>query len=213
MEFINDLKSQNKSLLHKCIPDSAQWKNHNSDTYNEPMVNMYNWHPAYSMYPVVNITKEAMELYCKWKTEQYNSLTDKDFSQVVYRLPTEKEWLKISAPKLGYELPWIDDKPYEQGKGGKYCTLANLKIMDFSNNTYNYSFDGAIQTNSVGSYKLNNLGIYDIIGNVSEMTSNGTIKGGSWFNTQEESLVSNYQDYKLPSPCVGSRVVIEVIME
>ena len=62
LEFINDLKSQNKSLLHKCIPDSAQWKNHNSDTYNEPMVNMYNWHPAYSMYPVVNITKEAMEL-------------------------------------------------------------------------------------------------------------------------------------------------------
>ena len=64
---------------------------------------------------------------------------------------------------------------------------------------------------SVGNYRENNIDIYDIIGNVAEVTSDGKIKGGSWSNTLEECFIDKSQDYSLPDPRVGFRLVMEII--
>ena len=53
--------------------------------------------------------------------------------------------------------------------------------------------------------------IYDVIGNVSEMTSDGKQKGGSWDNYPEECTVDKTQSYTLPDPRVGFRVIMEII--
>ncbi len=44
-------------------------------------------------YPVVNITQEAAKAYCAWLTDLYNnSKGRRKFKQVIFRLPTRKEW-------------------------------------------------------------------------------------------------------------------------
>ena len=66
-------------------------------------------------------------------------------------------------------------------------------------------------TGSVGDYRANEAGLFDIIGNVAEMTQDGDIVGGSWFNTPEESAIQSHQEFDLPHPCVGFRVVMQVL--
>ncbi len=51
-------------------PDSAVWRE--KLAYNEPYVNNYFRHPAYSEYPVVGVTWEQAEAYCAWRTDRVN---------------------------------------------------------------------------------------------------------------------------------------------
>ncbi len=58
-------------------PDSSVWRE--KLAYNEPYVNNYFRHPAYSEYPVVGVTWEQADAYCKWRTDRVNEqlLVDK----------------------------------------------------------------------------------------------------------------------------------------
>jgi gliding motility-associated lipoprotein GldJ len=58
-------------------PDSSVWRK--DLAYNEPYVNNYFRHPAYSEYPVVGVTWEQAEAYCAWRTDRVNEqiLVDK----------------------------------------------------------------------------------------------------------------------------------------
>jgi len=59
----------------------------------------YSSHPAFLDNPVVNITYEGAVNYCSWLTEMYNSDPKRKFSNVLFRLPSEEEWVK--AAKAG----------------------------------------------------------------------------------------------------------------
>ena len=49
----------------------------------------------YNDYPVVNITAEGAELYCKW----LSNLTKTNNGKIVARLPYENEWIKVQKYK------------------------------------------------------------------------------------------------------------------
>jgi gliding motility-associated lipoprotein GldJ len=51
-------------------PDSSVWREELA--YNEPYVNNYFRHPAYSDYPVVGVTWEQAKDYCSWRTDRVN---------------------------------------------------------------------------------------------------------------------------------------------
>jgi len=210
--FLKDIKSNEKEeKIKKYMPDSTLWSDKFEYMNNAPYTMMYHWHPSYDSYPIVNITKEAIEYYCTWRTNKYNSDPNREYKKVIFRLPSETEWKKCSSPLPDHRLPWYGNFPYEVDKNNQIIPLANLKFKDYVTDRYNYVQDGALITVAVGNYKENNIGIYDIIGNVAEITSDGKVKGGSWANTLDESLIDKNQNYSLPDPRVGFRLVMEII--
>jgi formylglycine-generating enzyme required for sulfatase activity len=65
--------------------------------------NNYYGAAQFANYPVVNVTWDNGEVYCRW---------------VEARLPTEAEWEKAARGKDGHAYPWGNDTPT--------CSLANF---------------------------------------------------------------------------------------
>jgi formylglycine-generating enzyme required for sulfatase activity len=126
---------------------------------------------------------------------------------------SEKEWRVLSSPVPGHNLPWNGDLPYSYDDKDNYYYYyyANIKLWDFERDENNYPLDKGFLMMARGSYKPNKLGIFDVIGNVGEMTLDGKIKGESWDNYIEECGIDKVQNYELPDPRVGCRIVMEVI--
>lgn len=192
--------------------DSSKWSTRFEASSNEHMVHHYHSHPAYANFPVVNISRKAAIAYCDWLSEKYNSQKKRDFEEVRFRLPSSEEWMSFAAPLPNNRLPWYGSLPYLPKEDGSASDIiCNIKFYDYGTGKHNYIADGGFYPVKVGSYPANLSGLYDIIGNVAEMTSDSLVKGGSWDNTIEESFIDLEQDYQVPDPRVGFRVVMEVL--
>lgn len=205
------------------FPDTLAWIHDFTYSFNEPLTNMYFWHPAYDNYPVVGISWIQASAFCIWRTQILNevlaSLGEPAVNQ--FRLPTESEWEYASRGGLSESAyPW--GGPYIRNSRG--CFLANFKPMRGS-----YIDDGGVQTVGIYSYNPNDYGLYCMAGNVAEWTSNAydenaydfehdmnpdyqydaadnddnqlkrkVIRGGSWkdvsFYLQNSSRTYEYQD-------------------
>ncbi len=209
-EFLQDIKtSVGVEEYSKCQPDTTRWLDR--CCYNEPYVSYYHSHPAYRQNPAVNIDKESMEKYCAWLTSKYNATPKREFKKVVFRLPSEQEWMKFSSPLPDQRLPWHGDLAYLVDSKDKIVPMANVKTMNYATGKYDFVGDNGFIPVVIGTYKSNKLGLFDIIGNVAEMTSDGKVKGGSWDNTIEECFIDKEQNITLPDPRVGFRIVMEII--
>ena len=54
-------------------PDTLCWVSDFTYSYNEPMTNMYFWHPTFDNYPVVGVSWRQARAFCFWRTQLYNS--------------------------------------------------------------------------------------------------------------------------------------------
>jgi hypothetical protein len=59
-------------FIKEIYPDTTVWRNEMA--YNEPFVDNYFNHPAYSNYPVVGISWDQAMTYCQWRTDRVNEL-------------------------------------------------------------------------------------------------------------------------------------------
>ncbi|MGE0089721.1 MAG: SUMF1/EgtB/PvdO family nonheme iron enzyme [Bacteroidales bacterium] len=210
--FLTDVrKNASNDEITSLLPDSTMWVKSFEYSFNMPYTQLYHWHPSYNDYPVVNLKKEGIESYCNWLTEKYNTDPKREYKKVLFRLPTEAEWMKFSKPLPDHRLPWYGNFAYKMDKNDKPYALANIKVKNYATNSYDFVFDGGLITVKVGKYEPNSLGLFDIIGNVAEYTSDNKIKGGSWDSTLDECFIDKTQEYPITDPRVGFRLVMEII--
>ena len=110
------------------------------------------------------------------------------------------ETRKARDGKLQYRLP---TKKHE----GQPYMLYNLRRAEDKTVT-------AHITSPTGSYLPNEIGVYNMIGNVAEMVAEeGIAKGGSWYHTYEDSKLSLDLNYTEASEWLGFRCICEMISE
>lgn len=145
-----------------------------------PLDNMYRWwawvygadwkHPfgpesdieGKDNFPVVHVTYEDAEAYAKWAGK---------------RLPTEAEWEYAARGGTNEkEFAWGD----ELTPNGRY--LANFYQGDFPYNRQD--MDGYLTSSPVRSFPANGYGLYDMIGNVWEWTSD-------WYRPDTYDMYAN----------------------
>ncbi len=181
------------------MPDTTVWREKNS--YNEPYVQYYYRHPAYKEYPVVGISYEQAVAYCKWRTDRVKAFLTLGkrykYFDFEYRLPNKTEWEKLAE----FSSHVINNN----GKDDKGKYRINCAHPDTIGTPY------PDVTAPVKSYSKSLYGLYNMLGNVAEMTNEkGISKGGSWRNRLEECRVGKDQEYTKPTAWLGFRCVCVV---
>ncbi|MDX2359281.1 MAG: SUMF1/EgtB/PvdO family nonheme iron enzyme [Crocinitomicaceae bacterium] len=209
-------------------PDQSMWTKMLGNTM-QPMEEQYFSHEAYADYPVVNISRAGVELYCKWLTIEvlkYDGKRTIDFNDI--RLPFRSEW-ELAASQSGMQIPF----PWEGGdvRNESGCFLANFKASEFliangescfnDDSTKVNTIDGALFTARTKTYNPNAYGLYNMSGNVAEMVYNengqtysrelpGTA-GGGWMSSIDEIKINGPDPYDgevKAHPNIGFRVVM-----
>jgi formylglycine-generating enzyme required for sulfatase activity len=197
--FLFDLLiADKKQEFLKARPDQQQWMKEFNRPFLQPMTENYFSHTAYNTYPVVNISREAAEMYCNWLTIEANKLLSEKNKPLIndVRIPTDVEWTYAASGGIKDGVyPWgpseinkkyFDSKNYVRNSKG--CFLANFSLKRYSGKldslsecalnknrhpdaytTAGYMLGHGTMTAPVYSYNPNDYGLYCMAGNVAEM--------------------------------------------
>jgi len=212
--FLKNLKENNRTKeLQIAQIDTTNWTK--DLQYGEPLTVHYHSHPAYGVYPVVNISHEGATLFCQWMTDLYNANEKRKFKKVIFRLPTEQEW--ITAAKGGNPeaiYPWEGNQLMNE-KGVPLCNF--VRAAEDTMGVANIHNDGSQLTAPSKFYLPNGFGLYNMSGNVAEMIANKEqTMGGCWLDNAEAMKIASegkFSNFYKPAPTIGFRYVMEVIEE
>lgn len=165
--FVNDTGYQTSNNCKDHIDEN--WLSGPND---EGSANWQTHRYKYSNYqPVTCISAYDALAYAQWLTQKTGT---------VFRLPTEQEWEYAAKANTKGRYFWGDDERLTQAC--KYGNFADVSGEFFASEQYGASYKGFLEhTNCddgepynsiVGLYRPNPFGLYDMLGNISEMQNN-----------------------------------------
>jgi formylglycine-generating enzyme required for sulfatase activity len=193
---------RNTEDYQKAFPDSEMWNS--PYRKNEDFKNQNLTFPGFKNYPVVGVSYDAANRYCQWLEKTINAPLEAS-EKIKIRLPREAEWIRAArGDKHTSMFTW--GSPYLKTRKGNY--LANHKASEPVNSNL------SVKTTDIYSFYKNEFGVYQMNGNVSEMTDEPTtVKGGSWNSEAKALEIDNKQFVDLPNKEVGFRPILKVLVQ
>lgn len=190
--FVNDCCGVWKGI--NVAPKTDVWTQDFHYSYNEPMRTQYYIHPAYDNFPVVGIRKDQAEAYCEWYTGKIESERKGSDKFLVFRLPTELEWERAASVTAAKPSKRSSGSPVNNNflRDHRGCYNAN-----FYAKYGNFGADGAVYCTEVESYLTNDVGCYNMQGNVAEITSTRMPFRVSWHSPQIKQSIQGGIDSDL----------------
>ena len=210
------------SIYLNAFPNTLVWR---EMYFNyQPFVNYYLSHPTYAHMPVVGVTNQQAEAYCKWRSFVVNQMIYRNKEKLkienqdtlyhfpvkyLYRLPTKEEWEyaalagdSLTEQTFGFESILDGEESFIFSKEN-----ATIKSYDAVNRVFNN-----IIPIQVFEGKKNRYGLYNMIGNVAELVQEeGIAKGGSFYHNLDSSRIIIDIPYSTPKAWLGFRCVCEVM--
>ncbi len=162
-------------------------------------------------HPVVNVSWQDAKSFCAWLSQKEGRS---------YRLPKDHEWSiavgigalededaspKSKDRKISNMYPWGTTWPPPSGAGNFSDGSCKMRFPKLSE-IYGYQ-DGFATTSPVMSFQPNQLGLYDLGGNVWQWCEDWydnehkfrVLRGGSWDESIRESLLSSRRFFGTPN--------------
>ncbi len=187
-------------------------------SYDEPLKKYYYTHPAYSNFPVVNVSYEGAAKYCRWLEQKIQN--DNPAFEIEVKLPSKEEWIWAAmGGRKQAMFPW--GNYYLRNRKGE--PMCNFRVVN----------DGAIYRNritgkaevaepglpsrvnvftaTVKSFYPNDYRLYNMCGNAAEIIGEkGIAMGGSWNDFGGDVHIRAEGKYERSSPAVGFRPIVIV---
>lgn len=205
MVFWNAHCADSITLQHS-LPDTTVWDEVIGKPDYRSLVELYFRHPMFNFYPVVGISYQQTVTFCQWRSDRVNELLarkkDRRFKKVRYRLPTLEEWEFAAAGGLeSHENPYGLKNPFDKKGRPLFVDSTNANRLKWPPGIW-----------EVKAFVPNAYGIYQMIGNVSEMIDmEGVAKGGNFTLPADSCTILNQQTYTRPQFWLGFRCVCEVL--
>jgi len=157
-----------------------------------------------SQMPIVNITRQQALLYCEFATKAFSTLKNNTRKKknwrlpenIYYRLPTEEEW-KLAAS--------INENSVHASDSTNFPSVMNPII---SKVFYDSLKSGEKIPQPVHSGHVNNRGLLNICGNVSEMLMDSPYTfGGSFLDSLPDYAPMRKSEIPPPQDYIGFRLV------
>lgn len=170
-------------------------------------------------FPITGISYRQAKVFCEWRTANINELLSSGskkiqklgIKQVKFRLPTPQE----ADTVLGFAQDPTQDGIIDSVFIAKGCRLWNyFRAVGCDADAELVTTYGRAAMMRVMTYNPSVHGVYDLLGNVAEMTTEPFIcKGGSFKNPAQDGLSGSYIRYDSPQQWIGFRCVAEYIFE
>ncbi len=235
LAFINDLRLQDSGLYKRMLPDTLVWR---KEVFKGPYANNYFRNSQFADYPVVGLSHEQAEEFCRWLTKKYMHSTKRKFKSASFMLPQKSQWVYAaggyrSVFPSGYHLQnstgqWLANfRVFPQGSIRRSELYAQTPVDTFQKVTYYIAGNNFVQnpsqiipdslqllTTPVNSGFADKRGLYNMAGNVEEyVREKGLCKGGSWLDPGyylQNSVDEIYDSGDAVSVTRGFRYVMEI---
>jgi formylglycine-generating enzyme required for sulfatase activity len=160
--------------------------------------------------PMVGVSYDQVQEYLRWREELTKS--DKAILKTGYkvkvRLITKDEWNEL-AKKAGPRMPGNTTVLFDS-MNTEGCYLVNVMALEPCSNILEGRKLYGEGSFPVLSYYPDQFGLYDLFGNVAEMTEeNGVSAGGSFAEFASECGVGKVKGYTGPEQWLGFRCLLE----